>query len=93
MPDSRSSSQDDSLVSGSVAAASTAALGRLAQTVNREPAAVGNFALGAGTTLEDMVREMIRPMLKDWLDTNLAPMVERLVKREIERMVRRAEDD
>ena len=93
MPDSRSSSQDDSLVSGSVAAASTAALGRLAQTVNREPASVGNFAVGAGTTLEDMVRDMIRPMLKDWLETNLAPLVERLVKREIERMVRRAEDD
>jgi hypothetical protein len=93
MPDSRSSSQDDPLVSGSVVAASTAALGRLSQTVNRDPGSVGNFPLGAGTTLEDMVRDMVRPLLKEWLDTNLAPLVERLVKREIERMVRRAEDD
>lgn len=80
------------LVSQSVAAASTAAFGVLAQALNREQGTVGNLPLGSGNTLEDLVKDMLRPMLREWLDQNLAPLVERLVKREIERMVRRAED-
>jgi cell pole-organizing protein PopZ len=83
----------DTLVADPIAAASTAALGVLAQSLNRDPGTVGNIALGPGNTLEDLVRDMLRPMLKEWLDQNLAQLVERLVKKEIERMVRRAEDN
>jgi cell pole-organizing protein PopZ len=83
----------DALVADPIAAASTAALGVLAQSLNRDSGTVGNIALGPGNTLEDLVRDMLRPMLKEWLDQNLAQLVERLVKKEIERMVRRAEDN
>ncbi|MCH9052355.1 MAG: DUF2497 domain-containing protein, partial [Proteobacteria bacterium] len=83
----------DSLVSEATADASTESLAALAKAIMKEPQSKNNVSLGAGNTLEDLVKEMIRPMLKDWLDLNLAPMVKGLVKKEIARMVRRAEDD
>ena len=83
----------DTLVSEETAAASTESLAALAKAIVKEPQSKNNVSLGAGNTLEDIVKDMIRPMLKGWLDQNLAPMVKGLVKKEIARMVRRAEDD
>lgn len=83
---------DDGLVSTAAAAASTAHFAELAKAVDREPQAKANISLGAGGTLEDLVKDMIRPMLKDWLDQNLPPLVDHLVRKEIQRMVNRADD-
>lgn len=44
--------------------------------------------IGAGVTIEDMMREMLRPMLKEWLDENLPSVVERMVEKEIARVSR-----
>jgi cell pole-organizing protein PopZ len=75
------------LVAPAVAAATTAAVGKLLRTVAQERAATIHRG---GPTIEDVVREEIRPLLKDWLDKHLPPLVERLVRAEIERVVGRA---
>jgi cell pole-organizing protein PopZ len=84
--------QPDALLAAPIEAASTAALFKLAQSLNPDRRTTGNIALGPGNTLEDLVRDMLRPMLKEWLDQNLAQIVGRLVEKEIERMARRAEE-
>ena len=70
---------DEALVSPPVAATASSSFVQLARTVE----------MGAGHTLEDIVREMLRPMLKDWLDTNLPGIVETAVQAEVERISRR----
>ncbi|WP_372619294.1 DUF2497 domain-containing protein [Falsiroseomonas sp.] len=74
------------LVAPAVAAATTAAVGRLLRAVVQERAATVSRG---GPSIEDVVREEIRPLLKDWLDQHLPPLVERLVRAEIERVVGR----
>jgi cell pole-organizing protein PopZ len=50
---------------------------------------LSNLSLvGAGLTLEELMRQMLRPMLKEWLDENLPAVVERMVEKEIERVSR-----
>jgi cell pole-organizing protein PopZ len=75
------------LVAPAVAAATTAAVGKLLRTVAQERASTIHRG---GPTIEDVVREEMRPLLKDWLDQHLPPLVERLVRAEIERVVGRA---
>lgn len=75
------------LVAPAVAAATTAAVGKLLRTVAQERAATVHRG---GPTIEDVVREELRPLLKEWLDTHLPPLAERLVRAEIERVVGRA---
>jgi cell pole-organizing protein PopZ len=74
-------------VAPAVAAATTAAVGKLLRTVAQERASTIHRG---GPTIEDVVREEMRPLLKDWLDQHLPPLVERLVRAEIERVVGRA---
>lgn len=78
---------DDDLVSGPTAAATSAAFAHLASSLGSSGMAV----YAGGPTIEDLVKELLRPMLRSWLDENLPPTVERLVQREIEKMVRRAQ--
>ena len=84
---------DQALVAVGAAGVASSALDRLSQAVQDSvpaPAAPDpGPTMGAGKTLEDLVKEMLRPMLKDWLDKNLPPMVERFVEREIVRLTRR----
>jgi len=87
---SSAASADSRLVSNATAAASVAALSRLADLgqrgiVSKEPLDE------SGRTLESLVRELLRPMLKTWLDDHLPPIVERLVREEIQRMSRDAQ--
>lgn len=77
----------ETLVAPMVAAATTAAVGKLLRAVAQERSATVSRG---GPSIEDVVREEIRPLLKEWLDTHLPPMVERLVRAEIERVVGRA---
>jgi cell pole-organizing protein PopZ len=86
---SAATSADEPLISGATAAASVAALSRLADLgqhgiVSKEPLDE------SGRTLESLVRELLRPLLKHWLDDHLPPMIERLVREEIQRMARDA---
>ena len=74
------------LVAPAVAAATTAAMGKLLRAVVQERSATVSRG---GPSIEDVVREEIRPLLKDWLDQHLPPLVERLVRAEIERVVGR----
>ena len=87
------SSHDQALVAAGVAGAASSAFDRLSQAVqDNVPAPTApdpGPTMGAGKTLEDLVKEMLRPMLKEWLDKNLPPMVERFVEREIVRLTRR----
>jgi hypothetical protein len=81
---------EERLISSATAAASVAALSRLADLgqrgiVSKEPLDE------SGRTLESLVRELLRPMLKTWLDDHLPPIVERLVREEIQRMSRDAQ--
>jgi cell pole-organizing protein PopZ len=76
----------DSLVAPMVAAATTAAVGKLLRAVAQERTAT---VTRGGPSIEDVVREELRPLLKEWLDTHLPPLVERLVRAEIERVVGR----
>jgi cell pole-organizing protein PopZ len=78
---------DEDLVSGPTAAATSAAFAHLASSLGSPGMAVH----AGGPTIEDIVKELLRPMLRSWLDENLPPTVERLVQREIEKMVRRAQ--
>lgn len=48
----------------------------------------GLSAVGAGVTLDALMREMLRPMLKEWLDEHLPSVVERMVEKEISRISR-----
>jgi cell pole-organizing protein PopZ len=84
---------DQVLVAAGVAGVASSAFDRLSQAVQDSvPAPMASDpgpTMGAGKTLEDLVKEMLRPMLKDWLDKNLPPMVERFVEREIVRLTRR----
>jgi hypothetical protein len=86
-------SVDQTLVAAGVAGVASSAFDRLSQAVQDSvPAPMApdpGPTMGAGKTLEDLVKEMLRPMLKDWLDKNLPPMVERFVEREIVRLTRR----
>lgn len=77
------------LVSDATADAATAAFAGIAGA--RRQAPPSPWPIGAGNTVEDLVREMLRPMLKEWLDANLPSMVERLVRQEIERIARNAD--
>ncbi len=77
----------DSLVEPTVAAATSAAVGKLLRAVAQERGATVHRG---GPSIEDVVREELRPLLKEWLDTHLPPLVERLVRAEIERVVGRA---
>jgi hypothetical protein len=77
----------DSLVAPMVAAATTAAVGKLLRAVAQERTAT---VTRGGPSIEDVVREELRPLLMEWLDTHLPPLVERLVRAEIERVVGRA---
>jgi hypothetical protein len=70
---------DEPLVSAPIAATASSSFVQLARTVE----------MGAGHTLEDIVREMLRPMLKQWLDSNLPGIVETAVQAEVERIARR----
>ena len=79
-PDSRL----ESLVSAEAAAAATAAMTRLNDSLSSESEAGGN-----DKTLEALVRETMAPHLKAWLDENLPRLVERIVREEIDRIVRR----
>ena len=81
-PDSRL----ESLVSAEAAAAATAAMTRLNDSLSSESAAGGS-----DKTLEALVRETMAPHLKAWLDENLPRLVERIVREEIDRIVRRAD--
>jgi cell pole-organizing protein PopZ len=76
----------DPLMAPTVAAATTAAVGKLLRAVAQERSATVHRG---GPTIEDVVREEIRPLLKEWLDQHLPPLVERLVRAEIERVVGR----
>lgn len=71
----------ESLISGTTARASKAALAALA-SVTVDPRAADN-------TLDGLVRELLRPMLKEWLDANLPDLVERVVAREVARVIGR----
>ena len=77
----------DTLMAPTVAAATSAAVGKLLRAVAQERTATVHRG---GPTIEDVVREELRPMLKEWLDQHLPPLVERLVRAEIERVVGRA---
>lgn len=77
----------DSLLAPAVAAAATASVSRLLNTVASER---GATVTRGGPSIEDVVREELRPLLKDWLDQHLPGIVERLVRAEIERVVGRA---
>lgn len=77
----------DSLLAPAVAAAATASVSRLLNTVASER---GAAITRGGPSIEDVVREEIRPLLKSWLDQHLPGIVERLVRAEIERLVGRA---
>src|SRR5262249_29847723 len=88
-PPSAALSAEERLVSSATAAASMAALSRLADlgqhgVVSKEPLDE------SGRSLESLVRELLRPILKHWLDDHLPAMVERLVREEIQRMARDA---
>lgn len=71
---------DDKLLEDEVVGGAAGALGRL----------MGSMSMGAGATLEDVVREMLRPMLKDWLNENLQGIVEAKVEEEVKRISRMA---
>ena len=77
----------DALMAPTVAASTTAAVGKLLRAVAQERSVPVHRG---GPTIEDVVREELRPLLKDWLDQHLPPLVERLVRAEIERVVGRA---
>jgi uncharacterized protein len=51
----------------------------------------GVSMVGAGVTLDELMRDMLRPMLKEWLDENLPTLVERMVEKEIARISRGGE--
>jgi cell pole-organizing protein PopZ len=75
---------DEPIVSAATAAASVAALSRIADLSGGG----GNVALGDGyLTLEQMVRQELRAILREWLDAHLPGMVERIVRSEIQRLV------
>src|SRR3546814_20322293 len=71
------------------AGAASAAFAGLTGARRQQPAA--EWPIGAGHTVEDLIREMLRPMLKEWLDANLPGLVDRLVRQEIERVARNAD--
>jgi len=77
------------LVSDAAADAASAAFAGLAGARRQAPPA--HWPVGAGNTVEDLVREMLRPMLKEWLDANLPGIVDRLVRQEIERIARKSD--
>jgi cell pole-organizing protein PopZ len=77
----------ESLMAPTIAAATTAAVGKLLRAVAQERGATLHRG---GPTIEDVVREELRPMLKEWLDIHLPPLVERLVRSEVERVLGRA---
>ncbi len=72
---------DDALLSDQAGSSTSAAFGKLAETMLLNH--------GDAKTIEELVQEMLRPMLKMWLDENLPPLVEGLVREEIERVARR----
>lgn len=93
-PPTSNEGTEDEILSGTAAAASSAALGQLATTIarqGRERTAVDSLGMSAAT-LDDLVREALKPLLKDWLDKNLPALVERIVQKEIQKLARRIED-
>jgi cell pole-organizing protein PopZ len=77
------------LVSGSAAAASAAALSKLARVAAPAPNDVSRPI--SGLTVEQLLVSMLEPMLKEWFDKNLPAVVERIVEEEVKKLVRRAE--
>ena len=71
----------DRLTSDAIAAETSAAFNRLADTI------VGHATTGE-RSIDELTRELLRPMLHSWLDENLPRIVERFVKEEIERVAR-----
>lgn len=49
--------------------------------------------VGAGQSLESVVRQALVPHVREWLEANLAPLVHNIVREEIEQMVRRKKED
>ncbi len=84
-PEAPEASVMEGLVSAEVAAAATAAMSRLKDSLAVETAAGG----GNAKTLEALVCEAMAPHLKAWLDENLAGLVERIVREEIQKLVKR----
>lgn len=79
----------DSLISASVAKASSDALQSLlsaAPANHALPETAPSMPFRSGNTVEDLVREALRPMLQDWLEANLTAIVERVVEREARRL-------
>lgn len=84
---------DDGLMSGNSVSAAANAFAALDEHEEPEPPppprAAAPSNLGAGITVEQLVREALRPLLKDWLDHHLPPIVETIVRSEVERSRRR----
>lgn len=79
----------EGLVAPVTAAAATATMARLSDSLDAEHAGMG---MGAGDkTLTVLVQETLAPHLKAWLDAHLPGLVERIVREEIKKMVKRAE--
>lgn len=76
-------SSDDALLTDKAEAAALSAISNL----------VRKTSIGAGLTLEDMVREELKPLLRDWLDRHLPKIIEYAVKDELERVTKRVLDD
>lgn len=79
----------DALITGTTAAAATAALSGLANTVYQERAGHSLPFGNSARTLESMVVEAIKPLLKDWCDEHLPAIVERVVTTEVEKLTKR----
>ncbi len=82
-------SEPSPLVSSSAAAASAAALSKLARVAAPAPNDAARPI--SGLTVEQLLVSMLEPMLKEWFDKNLPALVERIVEEEVKKLVRRAE--
>lgn len=75
----------EGLVSPEVAAAASAAMARLKDSL------AAGAPIGGGKSMEDLVREAMVPHLQAWLDENLPALVERIVREEIEKIAEGSE--
>jgi cell pole-organizing protein PopZ len=89
-PAAIASTNVDSLLSETAAAATAEAFNRLKSmdtpTVYAQPSSSPAFR--SGSTIEDLVSDMLKPMLKQWLDANLPSMVQQIVEREVKKLTR-----
>lgn len=44
---------------------------------------------GAGTTLDQLIRDLLEPMLQRWMDANLPEIVEKVAQAEVRRLTGR----